>query len=146
MLNSQANITINRALGIVSEFSADPGNAPKWFSDVQSTQWKSPKPLKVGSQIVFKADVGGKKQELTYEVVEYFPGLKLVMKSQEGPVLVETTYAWVAKSSKETQMIIKSSRSVSGLSKILSPIMANKLKRAHKRNLKRLKAMLEKRS
>ena len=143
MANIQTKITINRALGIVSEYAANPDNTPKWSEHINHALRQSPQPLSVGSQIVFNGKFWGREMDYTYEVIEYFPGLKLVMRSTDGQYPMEMTYSWIAKSPRETQMILQNTGGPSGFSKVFSPLMANRMKKANKKDLKRLKRVLE---
>jgi hypothetical protein len=36
----------------------------------------------------------GRRLEYTYEVIELVPGERLVMRTQQGPFPMETSYAW----------------------------------------------------
>ena len=48
-------VVINCPIAKVAEYASDPDNAPEWYVNIKSAEWRSSKPLKVGSQIAFKA-------------------------------------------------------------------------------------------
>lgn len=50
--------------------------------------------MAVGSKIAFVAQFLGRRMAYTYEIVEYVPGERLVMRTAEGPFPMETTYTW----------------------------------------------------
>ena len=76
----------------VAGFAGDPTNAPKWYVNIKSTEWKTGPPLGIGSQIAFSAQFMGRSLAYTYEVIELVAGEKFVMRTAEGPFPMETTY------------------------------------------------------
>ena len=48
-------VVINRPVADVSRYAADPDNAPHWYANIKSVEWKTPRPATVGSRIDFVA-------------------------------------------------------------------------------------------
>ena len=65
------------------------------------------------------------------------------MKTSEGPFPMETTYAWEDTRSGGTRMTLRNRGEPSGFSGILAPIMARAIRRANRKDLERLKQLLE---
>ncbi|MEO6720803.1 MAG: SRPBCC domain-containing protein [Ferruginibacter sp.] len=105
---------------------------------------ETPKPLRIGLQVTFKAQFLGRQLAYTYEFVEYIPGKKLVMRTAEGPFPMETTYTFETVSNGKTHMTLRNAGQPSGFSKIFAPLMAVMMKKANKKDLKLLKQILEK--
>lgn len=78
-------IIINRPRFEVARFAADPDNATAWYKNIKSVEWRTPKPLQVGTQLEFKARFMGKQLAYTYEVASYVPDEKFVMRTADGP-------------------------------------------------------------
>ena len=143
MVDVLTDIIINRPLDKVANYAANPDNAPEWYVNIKSAVWKSPKPLTVGSQIAFKAQFLGRELAYTYEIVEYIPGQKLVMRTAEGPFPMETTYTWTAIDESHTRMTLNNKGQPSGFSKLFAPLMATMMRKANTKDLKRIKEILE---
>ena len=52
-------VVINRSAADVSQYAADPDNAPRWYENIKSVEWKTARPVQVGSQIDFVAQFLG---------------------------------------------------------------------------------------
>ena len=138
-------IRISLPVDKVSEYVANPDNAPEWYVNIKSAEWKTPKPLVIGSQIAFKAKFLGRQLSYVYEIIEYVPNAKLVMRTADGPFPMETTYIWKSMENGQTHMTLRNTGRPSGFSKIFTPIMSLAIKQANKKDLKKLKQILESR-
>jgi uncharacterized membrane protein len=129
---------IERPTEEVAAFAGDPMNAPKWYVNIKSAQWREQ-----GATIDFVAHFMGKKLEYTYEIVENVPGKKLVMRTAQGPFPMETTYTWEETQPGKTRMTLRNRGTPSGFSKLFAPLMAGAMKKATQKDLARLKSILE---
>jgi hypothetical protein len=137
-------VIINRSVEEVAQFATDPDNATKWYVNIKSIAWRTPKPLTVGSKIEFAAKFLGKKLVYTYQVTAFIPKEKFVMSTANGPFPMETTYSWERISDHKTKMILCNRGTPSGFSKLIVPIMEPAMRRANRKDLNRLKDLLEK--
>jgi uncharacterized membrane protein len=136
-------INIKRPISVVSAYASNPDHAPEWYVNIQSAEWKTAKPLRIGSQIAFKANFLGRELAYVYEIVEMIPGEKLVMKTANGPFPMETIYTWQAVDHNQTRMTLRNRGIPTGFSKIVSPILAPMMKRANIKDLRKMKEILE---
>ena len=127
-----------------AKYAANPDNAPEWYVNIKSAEWKTPEPLSMGSQIAFIAHFLGRRLEYVYEVTEFIPTQKLVMQTSNGPFPMETTYNWETFEGEHTRMTLRNRGNPSGFSKLFAPFMESAMRRANKKDLARLKIILEK--
>jgi uncharacterized membrane protein len=135
---------INCPIEEVAQFASDPDNATKWYVNIKSVSWKTPKPLRVGSLVEFIAEFMGKKLIYTYEITEFIPDQTFVMRTSNGPFPMETTYKWQKVADDKTKMVLRNRGTPSGFSKFFAPFMEFAMKKANQKDLKRLKEILEK--
>lgn len=146
MVDVTTNIIISSPKDKVSAYATDPDNAPEWYKNIKSVEWKTPKPLTIGSKISFRAKFLGRELAYTYEITTFIPGEKLVMQTAEGPFPMETTYQWKAVDNNATLMTLRNMGKPSGFSKFFAPFMKIAMRSANKKDLILLKSILEKKS
>lgn len=136
-------IEIDRPRSTVAAYASDPDNATSWYSNIKSVEWESPKPATEGSRIAFVAEFLGRRLAYTYEVKRLEPEELFVMATAQGPFAMETTYAWDDTPDGGTRMTLRNRGTPSGFSKVAAPMMAAAMRRANRKDLQRLKAILE---
>jgi hypothetical protein len=65
------------------------------------------------------------------------------MRTAEGPFPMETTYAWDDVGEGATRMTLRNRGEPAGFARITAPMMAAAVRRANRRDLARLKRILE---
>lgn len=137
------SIQIDRPRDDVAAYAADPNNATAWYSNIRAVEWKSPRPLTVGSRLGFVAGFLGRRLEYTYEVREWIPRERMMMATSDGPFAMETTYRWEDSPTGGTVMTLRNRGTPSGFSNLTAPVLAAAMRRANRKDLNRLKALLE---
>ena|SRR5689334_22763149 len=143
MIDVSTKIDINCSRDKVAEYSANPDNAPKWYVNIKGAKWRTPRPLKVGSQIIFKAKFLGKSLVYIYEISEYAAKQKMVMKTIVGPFPMETIYTWQSIDGNITRMSLQNRGNLPGLSRLLTPLFSFAIRKANNKDLQRLKQIIE---
>lgn len=138
----QVEIEILCPVDEVAAYAGDPRNAPEWYANIHSVEWRTEPPVRVGSKMDFVAHFLRKRIAYTYEVVEMVPGERLVMETAQGPFPMRTAYAWSA-TPRGTHMMLRNTGEPSGFSKMTAPMMEMAMRRAMNKDLARLKALLE---
>jgi uncharacterized membrane protein len=136
------SVVINRPVADVARYAADPDNAPLWYENIKSVEWKTPPPAKVGSRIDFVAQFLGRRLAYTYELVEFVPGTRLTMRTPGPPFPMETTYTWEDENG-ATRMTLRNRGTPNGFSAWFAPVMSLMVGRANRKDLALLKRRLE---
>ena len=136
-------IEIERPRSEVADYVSDPDNATTWYENIKKVEWKSPKALKVGARVAFEARFLGRTMAYTYEIKEYVPGRSLVMRTAAGPFPMETSYRFSETPSGATKVELRNRGRPSGFGTVVAPAMAGAMRRANRKDLARLKSILE---
>jgi hypothetical protein len=136
-------IDIDRPRSEVAAYAADPDNATAWYENIKTVRWETPRPAGVGTKVSFVARFLGRRLEYVYEVVESEPGERFVMRTANGPFPMETSYLWQDNVFGGTTMTLRNTGEPSGFSKMAAPVVVSAMRRANRRDLARLKSVLE---
>lgn len=129
-------------ISAVAAFASEPDNAPRWYVNIKGVEWQTPRPIGIGSRFAFVAQFLGRRLEYTYEVVEYIRDKRLVMRTSDGPFPMETTYEWESTGT-GTRMTLRNRGTPAGFSRIVAPFMSAAMRRANRKDLAALKALME---
>jgi uncharacterized membrane protein len=130
----------------VSTFASDPDNVPAWYMNIKSVEWKSARSVTVGSRIAFVAYFLGRRMAYTYEIVEYIPGQRMIMRTIDGPFPMATTYIWQPAANGGTRMTLRNRGTLTGVFAWIAPLVAYGMRRANRKDLALLKRVLENRA
>ncbi len=136
------SVVIDRPVPEVSQYSADPDNAPLWYENIKSVEWKTPRPVQIGSRVDFVAHFLDRRLAYSYEFVEFVPGRRLTMRTPGPPFPMETTYTWEDENG-ATRMTLRNRGTPSGFATWLAPLMTFMIGRANRKDLALLKRRLE---
>ena len=136
-------ITIRRPADVVAAYAADPSNAPTWYANIESVEWQTEPPLRAGSRVAFAAYFLGRHLAYTYEITEFVPGERLVMRTARGPFPMQTTYTWQAMDGRSTRMTLRNRGEPAGFSMLVAPFMAAAIRHANRKDLDNLRLILE---
>lgn len=142
MVDVVTDILIQCPVEHVRSYTINPDKAPDWYRSILSVQWITSKPLNIGSKIAFTAHFLGRHLSYTYEVIE-MNNDNFVMRTSEGPFPMETTYAWEKLDNSACRLTLRNRGNPKGFSRILSPFIATMVRRANRKDLAKLKSILE---
>jgi uncharacterized protein YndB with AHSA1/START domain len=142
-LDVLTEIEIDRPRDEVVAYAADPENATEWYENIEGVEWETEPVLGVGSRVAFVARFFGRRLAYTYEITELVLGERVVMRTAEGPFPMETTYTWSDTPTGGTRMTLRNRGTPTGFSKLAAPMLAPAMRRANRKDLARLKQILE---
>lgn len=134
---------IRRPVAEVAAFAGDPTNAPEWYVNIDSVEWRTPPPVAIGSRMAFVARFLGRRLAYTYEITDLVPNERLVMRTADGPFPMETTYSWEPLEAGATRMTLRNRGRPAGFSALVGPFMATAMRRANQKDLAALRSRLE---
>lgn len=137
------SIEISRPRTEVAAFAGDPSNATAWYQNIKSVEWETAPAVEVGSRVAFVAQFLGRRLAYTYELLDVVPDERLVMSTSQGPFPMTTTYLWEDTPGGGTRMTLRNQGEPSGFSKVSAPMMVSSMRRANRKDLERLKEILE---
>jgi len=135
-------VEIARPREEVAAYTADPDNAPAWYQNISAVRWVTEPPLQVGSEVEFTANFLGRKLVYTYQVSAWTPGERFVMRT-ERPFPMETTYEWEDGPDESTHMRVRNRGQPTGFASVTTPVLVAAMRRANRKDIGRLKALLE---
>jgi uncharacterized protein YndB with AHSA1/START domain len=143
MIDILTETIIERPRSEVASYATDPDNAPCWYVNIKRVEWKTKPPLQLGSEVAFVAQFLGRRLAYTYRITAFEPEHRLVMQTAEGPFPMETTYEWESVARSGTRMRLRNRGTASGFSALVAPFMSWSIRRANRKDLARLKEILE---
>ena len=146
-MNGVVDVTVSRLIRCernpLAAFASNPDNATRWYTNIESVEWRTAPPVSIGSRVTFVARFLGRHLEYTYEIAEYTPGSMMRMTTSDGPFPMETTYRWIDGPNGGTTMTLRNYGSPKGFSRLLSPFIRFAMRSAMTKDLERLARILE---
>jgi hypothetical protein len=75
----ETSIDIECPRSVDAAYVSNPDNATDWYVNIESVDWKTPRPAVVGSHVAFVANFLGRRIAYTYEVRDIVPDERFVM-------------------------------------------------------------------
>ena len=142
MISLESEIFIDRVPEDVFAFVFEPANAAQWQEGVVLAELTSEGPLGMGSTWRNVSKMMGREINNEFEVTDYDPPHQFCYKSISGPIQNKTCVTFEALNG-GTLMTYSGEGEASGLFKMAEGILRNRLESQFKKNLNRLKALLE---
>ena len=141
-----SEIEIQRPREEVAAYVLDQDTAPEWYENITAVEWLTRPPIEEGSRIDFVARFLGQRLSYTYEVRELVPNERMVMSTADGPFPMQTTYTFQDAPDGATRMTLRNTGEPKSFGSLAASLVAPAMRRANRKDLKRLKQILEQRA
>jgi hypothetical protein len=139
-----SEITIARPRAEVAAYSADPDNATVWYENIESVGWESPPPLTVGNRLAFVArfwdDAWPTPTRSSTSCQASALRAHCVRAVPDGDDL---HLAGRQRRRDATRMTLRNRGEPAGFATLSAPMVAAATRRANRKDLERLKRILE---
>lgn len=143
MIEVHASTRIDRPAPEVFAFLADMSNNPRWQKGMQSCEWTSKPPLRLGSTYDQVARFLGKEIRSSFEVTEFEPGQRIRIRTTGGPMPIDVTRSVdrIDETSTEVDAVVRGESN--GVFRIAEPVMRSLVSRSVRSDYARLRSLLE---
>lgn len=128
----------SEAFDLISDFTRN----PEWQSGMQSAQWTSEPPLRIGSTYDQRARFVGRDVITSFEVTAYDPGRSITIESRASSFPIRVTRTVEAIGSERCEVTAHVAGEPGGFFKVLGPLLDRMAARSVRTDYRRLQQML----
>jgi carbon monoxide dehydrogenase subunit G len=136
------SVTVDRPVEEVWDFISNFENTTRWSRGVLEARQTSPGPLGVGSTLQTVVKAFGRRRTADYLVTEYEPNHALAFQVSSGPMASRARYS-VEPAGAGTRLTASGEAEVTGLYRLVAPLLVRTLERHSQDDLASLKRILE---
>jgi hypothetical protein len=133
---------IARERASVAAFAMDPANDRRWIGALSEVNVLTDPPIGPGTRVERVASFLGKRIEYVNEITEYAPGEHLAMRSVKAPFAMTVAYEF-EDAPGGTLARIRAGGDATGFYAIAGPLLNAMVRRGIRRDLAKLRAILE---
>ena len=142
MKQVEVRVWIDRPVESVYTYVADVDRWPEWRSDVAGAELLTEGPMRVGSQARGFAKVLGRPVSIDVEVTAFEPGAVFGYRPIKGPLRTNNRYTFEGQAG-GTRVVLTDDIGLTGIFRVLLPLMPVFVRSVYRKNLASLKATLE---
>ncbi len=140
MIKMEFSIHIDRPVADVFEYLADPTKLPEWSSMIDEAR-PSETPIRLGTKVLTRAKILGRKLESSFDVIEYETNKRFVTRTDKPfPLTRADTYG---SEGSGTRVVIVTEAEPGGFFRLGEPILARIMKKQVEAQLDTVKELLE---
>lgn len=133
---------IERPVADVVAFVLDPANAHRWSKSVESAEWTTVPPTRLGSRVCFQRTGRVRSRTDEFEVCEYDPPEQVALRTVDTPSMT-ITCTWRPVGDRVTHMTLRSTGEVGGLPALVPPVTRSVMRRSMTDDVGALKQLME---
>jgi carbon monoxide dehydrogenase subunit G len=136
------SVTVNRPVEEVWDFISNFENTTRWSRGVLQARQTSDGPLRVGSTLETVVKAFGRRRTAAYVVTEYEPNRAFAFEVTSGPMTSRARYS-VEPVGAGTRLTASGEAEVTGLFRLLAPLLIRTVERHSQDDLANAKRILE---
>ena len=143
MICHESHLPIARPASEVLAFVADMTNAPRWQTGLREVRRLTPGPLRVGTEHEFVRRFAGREVASRNRFVDFDPGRFVAFEFPQGSITGRGSYRVVPDGHGGCVLTSRVELNVTGVMRLVQPLLARVLRRDVHRDDEALKALLE---
>jgi carbon monoxide dehydrogenase subunit G len=136
------SVTINRPVAEVWDYLSNFENTTRWSRGVLEARQTSGGPLGVGATLQAVVTAFGRRRTADYLVTEFEPGQAFAFEVSSGPLASRARYS-VEPAGAGTRLTASGEAVVTGVARLLAPILVRTVRKHSEADLANLKRILE---
>jgi uncharacterized protein YndB with AHSA1/START domain len=142
MIKFSISIEVQRSVPVVFEYLTNTERISEWANTIAESRQISDGQFGEGSKMLEVVDLGVRKSEVVWEVVEYVPNQRCTYSTDNDLVKSQVIYTFEAIGA-STLLNMHVTSQLKGLIRFVEPLISWRAKRDRKRSLRSIKEILE---
>ena len=143
MAQERIEVTIDRTPDEVFAYISDLERAPDWVPDLLSVRKLTDGPTGLGTKFAEVVKIRGGQSAANLEITEFSPPVAIGHRGEGGPVQFTARFLLTPNGTNRTRVTHEYSVSISGIGKLMAPLVDRALKSNTEAALAELKRILE---
>lgn len=144
MLETKAQIVINKPIDEVFDYTANPVNAKDWYDNVKTSEWATENSqLEVGAKAKLLTNIMGKDIHFLYEFKKVIPNELILMSASAGAFPMESEYLFGKVSDTSTEVTVITRAEPKGVPTFMLNMVKGKVQKTSEEDVQTLKKIIE---
>lgn len=142
-IESSTKIIVHQNIQKCFEYTCDPNNTPKWYSNVREAYGPSYHEISVGTTVKLVTEIMGQEHDFEYKILTLEPHSQLIMASDNGPFPMSSEYQFKKIDENTTEITIINKAEPKGIPFFLVGMVKSKVQATMDNDVKVLQSLLQ---